>query len=1123
MKTNHFLLIPILAISSLQLSAKNTETKNNHTKETFQTAIQDSNTYITGDSLIKLGTALHDIEKYDEAIEKYKRVNSNDENYHNSLYELALSYYSKGEKEKALEILKETNPLDASVFRSHYYNLYGSILDDLGRSNEAIQLFESIYDKYKNSYLIPYNYALSCFNYGDLEKARIILERNVRINPFHFGSNRLLGHINYAQGRLIPALLCYSHCAIIAADDNQSQTAFLNFTDAISGELTSQIEESKKWKCATSSADDEINKPFKELEFFIKDFVVRNNQFKAKTKLRFNSTNQLQFLLENVTVDSKSENIYSQLYIPLCNEIVRTKNEEACIYNFTRFSSNENVHKLTMKNKKSIETFLKWAVIYINEGRTKLFDPSEKYRYTFYHGNIESKGQYSDAKESVKTGTWISYNRNGIVSEQSTYHDNLLNGPYTSYFEDGSIEATVNFKNGEKDGKYTRYHKNGAVRQTGTYTNGKENGEVKIMDESGNIALIIQTKDGNINGKYTSFYGNGDVYYYQYFTNGKQDGKFEVFYPNKTLMKKGEYKDDEYDGEISYYYENGAKRSIENYSNKKQNGIQTEWYADGKIKCEYNTQAGAYVGSYKYYYNNGVLSDSILYDTKGALLEKYNFDKNGVLLNKYTYKKDIPNTESHFDKSGKLISTEKKNGKDYSITIFGENHQKSEVKRCNEKGINGTSVSFDYYGNKSGDLTYVDGVLSGPVIAYYPQTGQKKSDNFYINGKNNAHYTSYFRDGQIETDGYMVENKQEGPWTYYYGNGKTQKRIFFKKGQTKGKVTDYTFEGKKDMEVFYDDDNRLVKSIYYDENENVIDSCVMAFGSGHYLLKHPNGKIAFECKKVENGMFYDSLKTYNKNGVLLYEGNRINGKNDGRIVWYDNDGRKTDECNFILGKEDGESIGFYPESGKIRTKSIFKLGTKISRTDYHENGKISFETNYNEDSEREGWSSKYDNAGNLMYKLLCYNGIIIGYAYADNTGKLTTKMLEAGTNKLVAYYPNGKKSMEGTVSDGWREGLYKEWDINGNIRKEYNFKNDEYSGTNKEYNANGTLALESNYLYNNLNGISKRYSNNGILLSEESYSNDLLHGTCKYYNSKRQLRLTRVYDNNRLISEKKGR
>lgn len=133
-----------------------------------------------------------------------------------------------------------------------------------------------------------------------------------------------------------------------------------------------------------------------------------------------------------------------------------------------------------------------------------------------------------------------------------------------------------------------------------------------------------------------------------------------------------------------------------------------------------------------------------------------------------------------------MISTEKKNGKDYSITIFGENHQKSEVKRCNEKGINGTSVSFDYYGNKSRDLTYVDGVLSGLSLPTTPNR-PKKSDNFYINGKNNAHYTSYFRDGQIETDGYMVENKQEALGHITTETGRHKKGYSLRKVKLKGR------------------------------------------------------------------------------------------------------------------------------------------------------------------------------------------------------------------------------------------------------------------------------------------------------------------------------------------------
>ena len=201
MKTLNYFLLFIFAFLGTNLFAIN----NSQTKiETENLTIAlDTNIQYTSDTLIKLGIYNYEEGKYKEALEYFNRVNPNDYNFIHSQYDMSLTYAADNQPEKAIEILESIDKTSLKLDKLSYYNLYGSILDIVNRKEEAIQLYESIYEKYKTTARLPYNYALTYFNLGNFEKAREILEYNVRLFPYHFNSHKLLGDINYAQGRLI--------------------------------------------------------------------------------------------------------------------------------------------------------------------------------------------------------------------------------------------------------------------------------------------------------------------------------------------------------------------------------------------------------------------------------------------------------------------------------------------------------------------------------------------------------------------------------------------------------------------------------------------------------------------------------------------------------------------------------------------------------------------------------------------------------------------------------------------------------------------------------------------------------------------------------------------------------
>lgn len=119
-----------------------------------------------------------------------------------------------------------------------------------------------------------------------------------------------------------------------------------------------------------------------------------------------------------------------------------------------------------------------------------------------------------------KTGQWIEYNNEGDVisinnyingllegpalklsyrgqiDQRSSYHLNLLDGPWIQY-KFGKVVETRGYKNGKLDG-YVKLFDNNTykLRQETEYKDGLQDGYFRYYDDDGNISVEYQYKNG---------------------------------------------------------------------------------------------------------------------------------------------------------------------------------------------------------------------------------------------------------------------------------------------------------------------------------------------------------------------------------------------------------------------------------------------------------------------------------------------------------------------------------------------------------------------------------------------------------------------------------------------------
>jgi tetratricopeptide (TPR) repeat protein len=170
------------------------------------------------DELMQTGIEYHDEGNFDRAIECYEKALELAPDIPEIYYEMAFSYLYKGNPEEALRCSQKGIDLAAAQGPGAaddlpgLYDLKGSALDNLGRHEEAVEVYLDAINRFSvNNTRLYYNLGLSYYRMGEQDKARDSLAQSLINDPFHPSGNFLLGKICYEQGRKSQSLysLCY--------------------------------------------------------------------------------------------------------------------------------------------------------------------------------------------------------------------------------------------------------------------------------------------------------------------------------------------------------------------------------------------------------------------------------------------------------------------------------------------------------------------------------------------------------------------------------------------------------------------------------------------------------------------------------------------------------------------------------------------------------------------------------------------------------------------------------------------------------------------------------------------------------------------------------------------------
>ena len=115
--------------------------------------------------------------------------------------------------------------------------------------------------------------------------------------------------------------------------------------------------------------------------------------------------------------------------------------------------------------------------------------------YSYHTKTLSHRVEYTAGKHNGKEQNFYS---NGNVAEETIWKNDLRDGPWKQYFENGQLKSSATYINGNLEGSYNSYHLDGTTHMEGAYRHDVPHGEWKRYDEKEKLVSTIRYAEGEI-------------------------------------------------------------------------------------------------------------------------------------------------------------------------------------------------------------------------------------------------------------------------------------------------------------------------------------------------------------------------------------------------------------------------------------------------------------------------------------------------------------------------------------------------------------------------------------------------------------------------------------------------
>ena len=274
--------------------------------------------------------------------------------------------------------------------------------------------------------------------------------------------------------------------------------------------------------------------------------------------------------------------------------------------------------------------------------------------------------------------------------------------------------------------------------------------------------------------------------------------------------------------------------------------------------------------------------------------------------------------------------------------------------------------------------------------------------------------------------------------------------------------------------------------------------------NGFHTFHYPNGQKSSEGW-LKDGQPEGWWKSYSEEGVLLSEGNRKNHLLDSLWTFYDKEGNKILEINYKEGKKNGPRIQYFKDEYTIENWTMDTLKGWVYT--YSSEGWLKRATPY-EKGKPHGLEKEYNRNGLITSIKTYFRGVLTRREYINRSDK------SGKQGPWKYFWDNGNLRMEGSYLNDKKHGFFKTYDENGNFLAVEKYENDQLIADAKEtktlqkkvaYHPNGKPSITATYYNGKPDGIRREFDSTGKIIKGYLFSDGrLTHEGITDLNGKRQ-------------------
>lgn len=314
--------------------------------------------------LISEGVRLHDAGQYDEAILKYQEVLEKAPDVVEAIYELGFTYFHKKDYENALALARQGIRYKSELL-PELYVLLGNSLDDLGKTDEAIEVYRAAIKRSPKTALLHYNLGLALVRSGKDPEAKKALQQSLFLAPDHASSHYLLATVYYRLGYKIPAILALSRFLLLEPQTPRAREALPALDRLITGGVSQGKDPNHINITLNLSPDSKKDEgDFDAVETVMSISVAVGHTEKAEKESPFQRLASTYGVMAGIMSDLKPKGFAAKYYVPFFAEMGKRELSGAVVHRVFQLANLEGAALWQSENSARIEELQKWLAEY---------------------------------------------------------------------------------------------------------------------------------------------------------------------------------------------------------------------------------------------------------------------------------------------------------------------------------------------------------------------------------------------------------------------------------------------------------------------------------------------------------------------------------------------------------------------------------------------------------------------------------------------------------------------------------------------------------------------------------------------------------------------------------------